>query len=116
MKSTESSMSATDQEFTQEEGVAAFYTADTREAFRQGTRRLVDDAIILYQDWGFRLEKISFQVNVFRGEDDKFAPFSFGQYLVTYLPYAKMDNYPDQGHLFLLRIFGDIFELLAGSE
>jgi pimeloyl-ACP methyl ester carboxylesterase len=116
MKSIESSMSEADRAFAQEEGMAAFYAADIREAFRQGTRGPADDAIILYQDWGFRLDNISFPVHVFHGEDDKFAPFSFGQYLVANLPQARMYNYPSQGHLFLLRIFGDIFERVIGRD
>lgn len=115
MKSIESSMSAADRAFAQEEGMAEFYAADIREAFRQGTRGPADDAIILYQNWGFRLDEISILVHVFHGEDDNFAPISFGQYLVDHLPQARMYNYPGQGHLFLLRIFGDVFKNVLGG-
>jgi pimeloyl-ACP methyl ester carboxylesterase len=110
MKAIESSMSNADRAFAAEEDIAAFYANDIQEAFRQGTHGPADDAILLYQDWGFHLSEIRIPIQIYHGEEDKFAPFSFGQYIHETVSEASMHNYPGQGHLFLLTIFDDIFK------
>jgi pimeloyl-ACP methyl ester carboxylesterase len=112
MKSIESSMSTADQVFVQREGMAEFFAEGNKEALRQGTCGPADDVIILYQDWGFQLNEINTPIHIFHGEDDKFAPFSYGKYLAENIPETTLNNYPDEGHFFVLHIFGDIFDFI----
>lgn len=42
--------------------------------------------MILYGDWGFRIEEIAIAVQLFHGEQDKFAPYRFAIYLDEKIP------------------------------
>jgi pimeloyl-ACP methyl ester carboxylesterase len=68
------------------------------------------NAILLYQDWGFDLEEIEFPVSIYHGEQDRFAPFTFAEYLHGRMPHTTLHRYPGEGHLFLYRLFDEILE------
>jgi pimeloyl-ACP methyl ester carboxylesterase len=115
-KSIDSSMSDPDRELIRDRAVADFYANDMREAFRQGVRGPADDAILLYQDWGFNLEEIAIPVHIFHGQEDKFAPYSFAEYLHHTIPQTTLHAYPQEGHLFLYKLFDEIFEQVLAVE
>jgi pimeloyl-ACP methyl ester carboxylesterase len=112
-KSIESSMSQADKELVRDEEMAQFFAEDVKEAFRQGVRGPADDAIILYGDWGFAVEEIEVEVNLYHGKEDKFAPFSYAMYLDEKLPRSNLHSYPGEGHLFVMKMFSKVFEELA---
>ncbi len=112
-RSLESSMSEPDKELLSNEVMACFFAEDVREAFRQGTRGPADDAILLYREWGFRIEEIQVKVTLFHGEEDKFAPYTYAIYLNEKLPNAESHGYPGKGHLFVLQLFDKVFEQLS---
>ncbi|MEJ2732659.1 MAG: alpha/beta hydrolase [Anaerolineae bacterium] len=115
-KTIDSSMSGPDRELIRDRAVADFYANDMKEAFRQGVRGPADDAILLYQDWGFNLEEIAIPVHVFHGQEDKFAPFSFAEYLHRTIPQTTLHAYPQAGHLFLYKLFDEVFEQVLAVE
>jgi len=55
--------------------------------------------MILYGDWGFRVEEIEVPVHLFHGEQDKFVPYRFAIYLDEKIPQSSLHSYPGQGHL-----------------
>ena len=114
LKSLESSMSEADKQLMSDEEMARFFTEDVKEAFRQGTRGPADDAIILYGEWGFELSDIEVKVDLFHGEDDKFAPYSYALYLDEKLPNSELHGYPGEGHLFVMDSLDQVFRLVAG--
>lgn len=113
LKSIESSMSAPDLQLMSDEELARFFAEDIKEAFQQGVRGPADDAILLYGDWGFRVEEIQAPVQLFHGEQDKFAPYRFALYLDEKLPRSILHSYSEQGHLFLVNLFGEVFERVS---
>jgi pimeloyl-ACP methyl ester carboxylesterase len=110
IKSLESSMSSADRRLMSDEEMARFFAEDVKEAFRQGVRGPADDAIILYGEWGFGVEEVEVAVDLYHGEEDKFAPFSYAKYLDEKLPNSKLHSYPGKGHLFVMKSFGQVFE------
>lgn len=109
IRSIESSMSEADKELMSDEGMARFFADDVKEAFRQGVRGPADDAILLYRDWGFGLEEIEIEVDLYHGKEDKFAPFRYATYLNEKLPNSNLHDYPEEGHLFVMRLFDEVF-------
>lgn len=41
--------------------------------------------------------------------EGRFAPYSYAVYLDEQLPQSRLHGYPGQGHLFLLRLFEEVF-------
>ncbi|MEL6381671.1 MAG: alpha/beta hydrolase [Cyanobacteria bacterium J06626_18] len=108
-----SSMSPADKQLVTDETVAQFYADDVAEGFRQGVRGPADDAIILYGDWGFAVEEIPIEVHLFHGEEDRFASYSYALYFDEKIPQTKLHGYPNEGHLFIVQLFDDVFRQLA---
>ena len=54
-------------------------------------------------DWGFDLASISVPVLLMHGHQDKFVPFSHGQWLARQIPGVEVRLYEGDGHLTLLR-------------
>lgn len=90
----------------------------THESFRQGTSSAVQDAVLCFRDWGFRLEDVQVPVHVFQGEADLMVAPSFSYYAAKTIPQATLKTYPDTGHYGLLRhcaddVFGKIRDGVA---
>jgi len=115
IRSLNSSMSEADIVLMENDDQARFFAEDVKEAFRQGVRGPADDAIILYGDWGFKIEEIGVEVNLFHGEEDMFSPFTFALYLDEKIPRSHLHSFPGEGHLFLINIFGEVFERISGD-
>lgn len=115
-KFLQSSMSAADQRLMADEQMARFFAEDMQEAFRQGVRGPADDAIILYRAWGFEVGEIEVAVHLFHGEQDRFAPYSHAVYLDERLAQSTLHVYPREGHLFLVRLFGEVFEQVSQPD
>ncbi|NEQ47044.1 MAG: alpha/beta hydrolase [Leptolyngbya sp. SIOISBB] len=109
MRTIESSMSAADKQLVKDDAIAQSFADDIAEAFRQGVRGPADDAIILYQDWGFRVEEIETEVHLFHGEEDKFTPYRYALYFNERIPKTTLSSYPKEGHLFVLQLFDEVF-------
>lgn len=108
-------MSEADRDLMSDEEMARFSAEDVKEAFRQGVRGPADDAIILYGEWGFGAEEIRVEVDLYHGKEDKFAPFSFALYLDEILPRSRLHPYPGEGHLFVMKLFGRVFEQVSSQ-
>jgi pimeloyl-ACP methyl ester carboxylesterase len=63
-----------------------------------------------YRDWGFSVSEIEIEELRFHGTEDKFAPFQYGHYLDRHLPRSRLNTFTGGGHLFVLQLFGDVFE------
>jgi len=113
IKLLESSMSAADKQLVADEAIARFFADDVAEGFRQGVRGPADDAIILYGEWGFEVEEIEMEVYLFHGEDDRFAPYRYAVYFDKKIPKTKLYGYPGEGHLFLVRLFDEVFKQVS---
>ncbi len=75
--------------------------ASVREAFHQGTRAAVDDALIYARPWGFKLEDVRAPVALLQGELDVNVPPSMGHYQATTIPDCRASFFPEDGHFSL---------------
>jgi pimeloyl-ACP methyl ester carboxylesterase len=103
-------MCEADKELMLDEEIARFFAEDVKEAFQQGVRGPADDAIILYEEGGVGVEEIQAEVELYHGEEDKFAPYKYAIYLDEKLPHSKLHRYPGESHLFVLNLFDEVFE------
>ena len=83
-----------------------------RRALSAGTAGWFDDDIAFVTPWGFDLAAVAVPVSVWHGADDRFVPFSHGEWLAAYVPGARVHLYEDEGHISLVgqlpRILDDL--------
>jgi pimeloyl-ACP methyl ester carboxylesterase len=75
--------------------------ADSREAFRTGTRGVTWDLVLCARPWGFRLEEIQVPTYLWHGEADVNAPVSMGRAIARAIPHCQATFVPGEGHLSL---------------
>ncbi|MEM1256539.1 MAG: alpha/beta hydrolase [Cyanobacteria bacterium P01_H01_bin.21] len=93
--------------------VANFLAQTVRESFAQGGEGPAYDALLRYQDWGFKLEEISMPVHIFHGTEDISAPYSFAVYKHRHLLNSQLHSYPQEGHFFLWSHWNDIIAIAS---
>jgi len=67
----------------------------------------------MVRPWGFRLQDISIQVQIWHGEADVMNPVQFGEYLRDTIPNNKVTFLPGEGHFFILQRWGQILVQLV---
>ncbi len=88
----------------------------TRELFRQGSRGLYDDMLVLARPWKFRLESILKEVYMWHGEADTLLAPAFARYLAQTIPNCRATFYPGEGHFLLLTHWQDLLLALTKPE
>jgi hypothetical protein len=61
-------------------------------------------------DWPQDVRQAAAQLQV-----DKLAPFSYGVHLHDNLPRSDLHAYPEHGHLFVMKLFDDVFSQVSRS-
>jgi pimeloyl-ACP methyl ester carboxylesterase len=72
------------------------------EAFRRGSRGPARDVKLVMQGWGFRLEEIPMEIQIWHGEADQNAPIAMARHLERLIPKSRATYYPEEGHISLL--------------
>lgn len=99
-----------DQKIAAEQEFRKIFMESQAEAFRQGSQGVTSDAAVHYVDWGFRLEKISFNLHVFHGTDDHLVPLEFGRHISKNVPHCELHSLKGEGHLFPYKYMTLIFD------
>jgi pimeloyl-ACP methyl ester carboxylesterase len=94
-------------------GNAAAFVQSIREGFRQGSRGVAQDDVIIRRDWGFDLGSIRVPVDIWHGEADTNVPISGGRHLAAVLPRAQPFFLPGEGHFFVLSRWGEVLAALV---
>ncbi len=76
-----------------------FFHAQFEEGFRNGIDGAIDDNLALVAPWGFELSSIKVPLQIWHGKQDRFVPFSHGQWLASKTPQAEVHLNDDDGHL-----------------
>ena len=86
-----------------------------REALRQGVDAWVDESMLMFSDWAeLDPTEVESSVTWWHGTGDRNVPLSAARRLVSRLPNARLEVWPDEGHLTPYLREGDILdELLA---
>lgn len=83
-----------------------------REGFRQGSRGVDQDDILVNQEWGFDLASVKPRIDIWHGEADVNVPIHAGEYLRDALPHARATFLPGAGHFFVLNRWEEILTAL----
>lgn len=74
---------------------------DAKASFRQGTRGLVLEIMLYANDWGFKLQEIQKEVQLWQGEKDVNVPPGMGHYQARMIPNCIAHFLPEEAHLSL---------------
>jgi pimeloyl-ACP methyl ester carboxylesterase len=100
LKSKET-MSNLDGQLLDQPELASSFILGMREAFRKGTRGANHDAGLYTRPWGFSLQDISAEVQLWHGERDLNVPLSVGRYVAGTIPNCQATFLEGEGHLTL---------------
>ena len=84
-----------------------------REGFRQNSRGVAQDDILVNQDWGFDLASVRPHIDIWHGEADVNVPLQAGKFLQKVLPNTRATFLPGEGHFFALRSWDVILKALV---
>ncbi|WP_455383326.1 alpha/beta fold hydrolase [Salinispira pacifica] len=100
MRRGRSQLSVPDQQLLAREEIEELFVQDTMEAFRSGSRGVVQEGRLLGRPWGFRLEEIAGPaVFVWHGGQDSNSPPSHGRAIADAIAGSRFELLPDDGHL-----------------
>ncbi len=91
--------------------VRAAFAGDLAEAFRAGGRGPAWELVTYARPWGFRLEDIEMEVDLWQGEADKNVPVAMGRYQAAAIPRCRATFFPGEGHLLII----DRMEQILGA-
>jgi pimeloyl-ACP methyl ester carboxylesterase len=92
---------------------------DQHVALANGYWGWFDDDLAFTRDWGFNPSEISVPVSVWQGRQDRFVPFTHGEWLAAHVRDARAHLFDEHGHLSLaLASLGEILDDLVerGNE
>lgn len=108
-----SHLPGTDRSILAEPDMYAMLLETTREVFRQGSRGLSDDMLVLARPWGFRLQDVRLPVALWHGQADTILDHRFARYLARVLPNCQARFFPEEGHFLFLTHWQEILQALT---
>ncbi len=84
------------------------------ECLANGGRGILQEAIVVTQDWGFNLSDIQTPTSVWIGEDDRALPSNMKSHLEA-IPNSQIHIIPKAGHMIMLRYWREIFDSVLPS-
>jgi pimeloyl-ACP methyl ester carboxylesterase len=115
IRATMAEAPADDQAIMSDPAWQAVFAHSVREALAQGTGGWVDESLSLANDWPeIDLSAVTPSVTWWHTQADRNCPLDSARALVDQLPNARLNVWPDGGHLAAYRLEGEILdELLA---
>jgi len=96
--------------------LGAHFIENEHVALANGYWGWFDDDLAFTRDWGFDPEKIDVPVSIWQGRQDRFVPYTHGEWLAIRVPNARAHLYDEHGHLSLsVSSFGAILDDLIES-
>ena len=97
-----------DKALLEDEAQASGFMATVTEAFRQGVGGYAQDVMAQAKPWAFDFAAITVPVRVLHGDADMLVPIAHGRHTAAVIPGAKLETFPEHGHL---SIMGEIPQL-----
>lgn len=95
--------------------IRAMLIRNWSEANRHGVRGYAWETVIFSRPWGFRLEDIAMDVNLWHGEEDASMPIAVGQYMARTIPTCHATFIHDEGHFLLFDHWREILGTMVAS-
>jgi pimeloyl-ACP methyl ester carboxylesterase len=96
-----------------DEELAGFLLRQMREGLQAGGAGPRDDSLAGFKPWGFEVSAVNVPLQLWHGKQDRFVPFSHGEWLAAQLPRAEAHLDPNGGHLTLVAQYPAIMEWLS---
>ena len=106
---------APDQQALSDRRATDMLLASMVESFRAGSDGSAWEARLFTLPWGFRLQDIAVPVALWHGDADINSPVGTGEYLSRTIPHASLTVFPDEGHFFILKRWGEIIRHLTNA-
>ncbi len=91
------------------------FVLSIREGFRQGSRGVAQDDVLVNREWGFDLQGVKPRVDIWHGEADMNVPVQAGRHLQEALPNRRTTFLPGEGHFLMLKHWGEILSALVND-
>jgi pimeloyl-ACP methyl ester carboxylesterase len=75
--------------------------ASLLESLRQGAEGVLRDAVLYAQDWGFAIEDIEMNIDLWHGENDRIVPRYHADMFASTLARGRLRILPNEGHFSL---------------
>lgn len=111
-----SSIPDTDKAALYAPGNVEIVVSSIREGFRQDSRGVAQDDILINQDWGFDLRRVEPRIDIWHGDADVNVPIHAGEYLRDTLPNTRTIFLSGEGHFFLFRRWEEVLSALVDGE
>ncbi len=96
--------------------LAEFFRAQGKEGLHEHGDGMRDDNLSDVAPWGFDLASIRVPTQIWHGGQDKFVPYSHGQWLAAHVPGTEAHLDPAEGHVTLYeRRLPEIHDWLSGK-
>ena len=103
-------MSEPDQLILQNEQVINVMESMFKEAFRNGSKGVAYEiSNLLVRDWEFKLNEIVIPITFWQGEKDNNVPFKWAEFMKNQIKGARLEKYPEEGHLLIFQHAEEIF-------
>lgn len=86
------------------------------EPFRQGSKGVVQEAALVSQPWGFKLEEIMYPVKIWHGKKDINAPIEWMQAMSKRITNAEMHEFEEETHGGVIKHLDTIFTELLEKD
>ena len=109
------SLPAPDRQALSDPRAADMLLASMVESFRAGSDGSAWEARLLTLPWGIALQDIAVPVALWHGDADINSPLAAATYLSHTIPNASLTVFPDEGHFFILKRWGEIIRQLTNA-
>lgn len=104
-------MSEADQKTLKNQLVINTFESMFKEAFRNGSKGIVYEiSNLLVKNWEFDLNKIQVPVTFWQGKKDNNIPYEWAQYMSSKIKGARLNEFPEEGHLLIFKHAEVIFK------
>lgn len=79
--------------------VDGFFQSQFEDGLRNGIDGGMDDQVATVMPWGFDPSSIRVPLQIWHGKEDRFVPFSHGQWLASWIPQAEAHLEENEGHI-----------------